>query len=340
MFKKSLTLIAEISANHNGSISNAKKLITLAKKSGFDYVKFQTYEPQTMTLNSKKKEFIIKKGLWKNKYLWDLYKEAQTPFSWQKILFDFCKKSKIKCFSTPFDEKAVDLLEKLNCPIYKIASFEINHIPLIEKVSKTNKPIIISTGMASINDIDLAFETATKKGAKEVILLYCISNYPAKNSDFNLRSIEFLKSRYGCRVGFSDHSIGNSIAKSALSAGAEIFEKHIALKGVFGPDYKFSLKGKELKKYAKELKNISNIMGKLHFKHSQSQELYKNYRRSIYATKEIKKGEKFKSDNVLIVRPGFGLHPIYLKKIIGKRSPYKIKSCSKIPRNIIKKLKK
>ena len=339
MIKKNPILVAEISANHNGSILNAKKLILLAKKSGFDYVKLQTYEPKTMTLKSNKKEFQIKKGLWKGKTLWNLYDQAQTPFSWQKILFDFCKQKKIKCFSTPFDETAVSLLEKLNCPIYKIASFEINHIPLIEKVSKTRKPVIISTGMANIKDIDLAYDTAYKNGAKEIILLYCISNYPAKHTDFNLSSIEFLKKRYGCKVGFSDHSIGNEVAVSALAAGAEIFEKHIALKNVKGPDYKFSLKGNEIKSYVDQLNKVAKYMGKLQFKTSQSQEIYKIYRRSIYATKDINKGEKFNLKNISIVRPGHGLQPRYFKKILGCKSPYKIKKCSKIPKNILKNFK-
>ena len=339
MLNKSPILVAEISANHNGLLSNAKKLIKLAKKSGFDYVKLQTYEAKTMTLNCKKNEFVIKKGLWKKKTLWNLYSKAQTPFSWQKELFNFCAKIKIKCFSTPFDETAVDLLEKLNCPIYKIASFEINHIPLIEKVSKTKKPIIISTGMATIKDIDLAYDTAYKNGSREIILLYCISNYPAQNSDFNLRSIEFLKTRYKCRVGLSDHSIDNSIAKAALIAGAEIFEKHIALKDVRGPDYKFSLKGNELKNYVIDLKKTANLMGKFEFKHSNSQDAYKNYRRSIYTSKQIKKGEKFTVKNISIVRPGYSLHPRYFKKIINQKSPYKIQKYSKISKNIIKKLK-
>ncbi|MDB2527643.1 pseudaminic acid synthase [Candidatus Pelagibacter bacterium] len=339
MLNRYPTLVAEISANHNGSLSNAKKLIQLAKKSGFDYVKLQTYEPQTMTLNSKKKEFKIKKGLWKNKTLWDLYTKAQTPFGWQEKLFDYCKKLKIKCFSTPFDETAVELLEKLNCPMYKIASFEITHIPLIEKVSKTKKPVIISTGMATIKDIDLAYDTAYKNGAKEIALLYCISNYPAKNSDFNLRSIEFLKKRYKCKVGFSDHSIDNSVAKTALASGAEIFEKHIALKNVKAADYKFSLKGNELKDYTEELKKTSKLLGKFQFKHSSSQDHYKNLRRSIYALKAIKKGEKFSIRNISIVRPGYGLSPKYFKKIINKKSPYKIEKYSKVSKNIIKKMK-
>jgi pseudaminic acid synthase len=336
---KSPTFIAEISANHNGSLINAKKLIKDAKKYGADYVKLQTYTPNTMTLNSKKKDFVISKGLWEKISLWDLYEKAQTPFEWQKKLFDYAAKIKIKCFSTPFDETAVDLLEKLNCPIYKIASFEMNHIPLIEQVAKTKKPIIISTGMANIKEIDLAYNTALKHGAKEIILLYCVSNYPAKRADFNLNNINILKKRYNCKVGFSDHSVDNSIAKAALVAGAEVFEKHIALKNIKGADYKFSLKGNEISKYAQDLKNTHLLLGKNTFYRKPSENNYRKYRRSIYTSRSIKKGEKFDKNNITVVRPGFGLQPKYFKRILNKKSPFDIGKFQKIPKNITKKLK-
>ena len=336
---KSPTFIAEISANHNGSLINAKNLIKDAKKYGADYVKLQTYTPETMTLNSKKKDFVISKGLWKKTSLWDLYKKAQTPFEWQKKLFDYAAKIKIKCFSTPFDETAVDLLEKLNCPIYKISSFEMNHIPLIEKVAKTKKPMIISTGMANIKEIDLAYKTALKYGAKEIILLYCVSNYPAKSEDFNLNNINILKKRYNCKVGFSDHSIDNSIAKAALVAGAEIFEKHIALKNIKGADYEFSLKGNEIFEYAQDLKNTHLLLGKNTFYRKSSEKNYRKYRRSIYTSKSIKKGEKFDKNNIVVIRPGFGLQPKYFKKMLNKKSPFNIGKFQKIPNNITKKIK-
>ena len=336
---KTPTFIAEISANHNGSLINAKNLIKDAKKYGADYVKLQTYTPETMTLNSKKKDFVISKGLWEKTSLWDLYKKAQTPFEWQKKLFDYAAKIKIKCFSTPFDETAVDLLEKLNCPIYKIASFEMNHIPLIEKVAKTKKPMIISTGMANIKEIDLAYKTALKHGAKEIILLYCVSNYPARSEDFNLNNINILKKRYNCKVGFSDHSIDNSIAKAALVAGAEIFEKHIALKNIKGADYEFSLKGNEISEYAQDLKNTHLLLGKNTFYRKSSEKNYRKYRRSIYTSKSIKKGEKFDKNNIVVIRPGFGLQPKYFKKMLNKKSPFNIGKFQKIPNNIIKKIK-
>ena len=250
--KKTPFFVAEISANHNGSLLHAKKLIKIAKKYGADAVKLQTYIPDTLTIKSNKLDFKIKGGLWNGRTLWDLYKKAQTPFEWHEELFNYAKKIKITCFSTPFDESAVDLLENLNCPFYKVASFEMNHIPLIKKIAQTKKPIIISTGMANLKEIDLAYKTAKNNGAKEIILLYCVSNYPSKISDFNLNNIRILKERYNCKVGFSDHSINNKVVAAAIAAGAEIIEKHIALEGQKkGFDLAFSIKGKKLENILK-----------------------------------------------------------------------------------------
>ena len=240
---KKTYFIAEISANHNGSLQQAKKIIYTAKKYGADAVKLQTYTPDTMTIKSNKSDFKIRGGLWNGKTLWDLYEKAQTPFEWHKELFDYAKKLRIACFSTPFDESAVDLLESLNCPFYKVASFEMNHIPLIKRIAQTKKKIIISTGMANLKEIDLAYKAAKNNGAKEIILLYCVSNYPSKISDFNFNNIKILKERYNCKVGFSDHSIDNKVVAAAIAAGAEVVEKHIALEGQKkGFDLAFSLK--------------------------------------------------------------------------------------------------
>ncbi|MDC3308570.1 N-acetylneuraminate synthase family protein, partial [Candidatus Pelagibacter sp.] len=216
---KNPILVAEISANHNGSIIRAKKLIDTAKKYGADAVKLQTYEPSSMTINKKKNYLKIRKGIWKGKTLWDLYKMAQTPFHWQKELFQYAKKKNILCFSTPFDFEGVDLLESINCPIYKIASFEITDIPLIRYVAQTKKPIIISTGMSSLKEIDVAYKTAISNGSSSVTILYCVSNYPSKTEDFNLKNIITLKERYKCRIGFSDHSTNNSIGSAAAALG-------------------------------------------------------------------------------------------------------------------------
>ena len=210
--------IAEISANHNGSFDRAKKLIHAAKKYGADAVKLQSYTPDTMTIKSSRSEFRIKSGLWRGNTLWDLYSKAQTPFDWHKKLFLYAKKRKIICFSTPFDETAVDLLEGLDCPFYKVASFEMTDIPLIKKIAKTKKTMIISTGMANLKEIDLTYNIAKKNGAKEIILLYCVSNYPSRISDYNFNNIKILKERYECIVGFSDHSTDNKVAAAAVAA--------------------------------------------------------------------------------------------------------------------------
>jgi len=338
--KKTPFFVAEISANHNGSLLHAKKLIKIAKKYGADAVKLQTYTPETMTIESNKLDFKIRGGLWNGKTLWDLYEKAQTPFEWHKELFDYAKKLKIPCFSTPFDESAVDLLESLNCPFYKVASFEMNHIPLIKKIAQTKKPIIISTGMANLKEIDMAYKTAKKNGAKEIILLYCVSNYPSMISDFNFNNIRILKQRYNCRVGFSDHSTDNKVVEAAIAAGAEVIEKHIALEGQKkGFDIAFSLKGKQIKEYVKTIKQICLMMGKNYFFRNKSEKNSLQFRRSIYATLDIKKGERFSSKNIRVIRPGFGVQPIYYEELIKKRSPFNIKSQTPLKKSLLNKLK-
>lgn len=339
-FKKIPFFVAEISANHNHSLSHAKKLIKIAKKYGADAVKLQTYTPDTMTIKSKKLDFKIKGGLWNGKTLWDLYENAQTPFEWHKELFNYAKKIKITCFSTPFDETAVDLLESLNCPFYKVASFEMNHIPLIKKIAQTKKSILISTGMANLNEIDLAYNVAKKNGANEIILLYCVSNYPSKISDFNFNNIKILKERYNCKVGLSDHSIDNKVVATAIAAGAEVIEKHIALAGQKkGFDLAFSLKGKEIKNYAQVIKDTSLMMGKKYFFRNKSEIHSLQFRRSIYATSDIKKGEKFTKKNIRVIRPGFGIQPFYFEKLLNKKSPFNIMAEKPIKKNVVKKLK-
>jgi pseudaminic acid synthase len=332
--------VAEISANHNGSLLHAKKLIKIAKEYGADAVKLQTYTPNTITIKSSKPDFRIRGGLWNGKTLWDLYEKAQTPFEWHKELFDYAKKLQIICFSTPFDENAVDLLESLNCPFYKVASFEMNHIPLIKKIAQTKKPVIISTGMANLNEIDLAYKTAKKQGAKEIILLYCVSNYPSKISDFNFNNIRILKKRYTCKIGFSDHSTDNKVVAAAIAAGAEVIEKHIALEGQKkGFDVAFSLKGKEIKDYAQVIKNTSLIMGQKYFFRNKSENPSLQFRRSIYAVADIKKGEKFSKKNIRVIRPGFGIQPVYYEKLINKKSPFDIKRETPLKKSLLKKLR-
>ena len=338
--KKTPFFVAEISANHNGSLLHAKKLIKIAKKYGADAVKLQTYTPDTLTIKSDNQDFKITGGLWNGKTLWDLYAKAQTPFEWHKELFDYARKLKITCFSTPFDESAVDLLETLNCPFYKVASFEMNHIPLIKKIARTRKPIIISTGMANLKEIDLAYETAKKNKAGEIILLYCVSNYPSRISDFNFNNIRILKERYNCKVGFSDHSTDNKIVAAAIVAGAEVIEKHVALEGQKkGFDLAFSLKGKEIKDYARVITDTSLMIGKKYFFRNVSENKSLQFRRSIYAVSDIKKGEKFTKKNIRVIRPGFGIQPVYFEKLINKNSPCNIKSETPLKKILLKKLR-
>jgi len=332
--------VAEISANHNGSLISAKKLIKLAKKYGANAVKLQTYTPNTLTINSNRSDFKIKGGLWNGKTLWELYQEAQTPFEWHKDLFKYAKKLKIICFSTPFDETAVDLLESLNCPFYKVASFEINHIPLIKRIAQTKKPIIISTGMANLDEIDLAYRTAKKFGATEIIILYCVSSYPAKISDFNFNNISILKKRYNCKIGFSDHSTDDKVVAAAIVAGAEVIEKHIALDNQKkGFDVAFSLRGKEIKDYVKVIKESSLMKGKNFFFRNKSEKKNLQFRRSIYAVNDIMKGEKFTKKNIKIIRPGFGIQPVYFESIINRKSPFNIKSQTPLRKILLEKLR-
>lgn len=330
--------IAEISGNHCGKISLAKKLILCAKKNGASAVKIQSYSPETMTLNSKKKYFKINKGLWKNYTLWDLYNEAQTPFSWHKELFAYAKKIGITIFSTPFDETAVDLLEKLNCPIYKVSSFEMNDLLLIKKIASTKKPMIISTGMSSLKEIEITYQAAKKYGAKDVSLLYCVSNYPAKISDFSLNNIKIMKERFQCKVGLSDHSKDSKIAVAAVALGAVIIEKHIALEGQKkGLDIEFSLRGSEIKSFKSDINLAYQLISQENF--VCDKKIKKNIflRRSIFVTRDIKKNEKFTVKNIKRIRPGYGLEPKYYNMILGKKSPTFLKSEYPLKKNILKK---
>lgn len=342
LLKKKPFIIAEISANHNGSLKLAKKLILSAKKNGADAVKIQSYIPSSMTINSKKKDFIIKKGIWKNQKLWDLYEKAQTPFEWHNELFKYSRSKNINLFSTPFDTEAVDILEKLRCPFYKIASFEMTHLPLLKKIAGTNKTIIMSTGMANLDEIKFSYNYLKKNGAKDIIILYCVSNYPSKDEDFNMNNIKILKSTFGCKVGFSDHSNNIEIAKCALAAGAEIFEKHFALENQKkGFDIEFSTKGADLKIYKKQLEYFNLLLGKDHFFRTKKEINNKVFRRSIYAVREIPKGTKFSKKNIKIIRPGYGISPLnYFNLINNGKSNVLIKKETALKFSMIKINKK
>ena len=333
--------IAEVSANHVGSLKIAKKLIKIAKYYGADAVKLQTYTADSMTINSSKKDFLVSDGLWKGEKLWNLYDRAKTPYEWHPELFKYAKKLKMTCFSTPFDANAVDLLEKLKCPFYKISSFEMNDLPLIEKVLATKKPLILSTGTSSFKEIKSVMSFIRKKKAKNNIsLLYCVSNYPASFEDFNLNNISILKKEFNCTVGLSDHSISNKVAIAAIGAGAEIFEKHIAIKeSKKSPDFKFSLFENQIGEYRKCLDETYEMFKKNKFYRNKSEKFYKNFRRSIYVVRNIKKGDLFTENNIKLLRPLKGIGPEYYKKIIDKKSPYKINAETPLKKSILIKLK-
>ena len=314
-------LIAEISANHTGSIQKAKKLILTAKKNGADLVKLQTYEPKNMTINSSLKDFLVKDGLWKGYKLWDLYKEAQTPLKWQKELFDYSKKIKIPCFSTPYDDEGVDLLKKLNSKLYKVSSFEMKDSSLVKKICSIGKPVIISTGLANLKEINEVYKVAKKSGCKQLILLYCVSSYPAKNKDFNLNNIDILRKKFNCEIGFSDHSTDNSVAMLAISRGARVIEKHIALDNQKdGLDIEFSIKGREIRKFKEDMLKAWTLLGKNKFLRTGNELKNIKFQRSIYVVKSIKKGELFSTTNIKRIRPGFSLSANKWSFVLGRKS--------------------
>ena len=337
--KNKIFFIAEISSNHCGNFNLAKKLIKCAYFNGADAVKLQTYTADTMTMKSDKKYFKINKGLWKGYTLWDLYNKAHTPLKWHRKLFKYGKSLGIKVFSTPFDNTAVDFLEKLNCPIYKIASFEMTDLNLVKKIAQTKKPIIISTGMANLSEIATTVRHARKNGAKDITLLYCVSNYPSSIKDFNLNNIKILKDKFKCKVGISDHSIDNRVAIAAVACGAEVIEKHIALDNqTDGFDIEFSLKGIEIKKLREDIDVSFQLLGEKKFFRNKSENKSKVFRRSIFASKFIRKGEKFCKDNISVIRPGHGLEPKYFNKILNQRSPINISKHEPLKPIVLKKI--
>tara|TARA_B100000900_G_C20560344_1_gene708619 strand:- start:79 stop:1110 length:1032 start_codon:yes stop_codon:yes gene_type:complete len=333
-------IIAEISANHNGSIDRAKKMINLAKKCGANAVKLQTYTPDMMTIKKNVINFKITEGLWKGFNLWDLYNLGQTPLSWHKKLFKHAKEKKIKIFSTPFSEEAIFFLEKINCPAYKIASFEMNDLNLVKTAALTKKPIILSTGLSNMLEIKKAVYTAKKNGCSDLTLLYCVSNYPSKSSDFNLNYINEFKKEFKCRVGLSDHSLGSEIAKFSLIAGARVFEKHIALKNQKkGLDIDFSLKGEDLKTYVNEIKKTFQLIKSKKIIRSKNEIKNKIFRRSIYAIQNIKVGDVFTKKNIKTFRPDKGLSAEYFLDILNKKSTKNIKKFYPLPKSILVKNK-
>jgi pseudaminic acid synthase len=313
-------VIAELSANHNGSIDLAKRSILAAKKSGAHAVKIQSYEAHTMTIDSNKSDFIIKGGLWDGYKLYDLYDEAKTPFSWHEELFNYASHVGIEIFSSPFDETAVDLLESLNTPAYKIASFELTDIPLIEYVAKTNKPILMSTGMASEDEISEALDAARSCGARNILLFHCISSYPAPLEQSNLNMIGTLKKKFKVEVGLSDHTLDNMAATLSISMGAVAIEKHFILdKTLTGPDSAFSMDPDQLCNLVQDTEKAWKSMGSDDFQRAKVEEASLAFRRSIYFVKKLKEGTVITKDHIKRIRPGYGLKPKFFDKLIGKK---------------------
>jgi len=320
-------VIAEMSANHNGDINNAYKIIDMAKASGTDAVKLQTYHPDTITMNMNTPEFMIEGGLWAGQSLYELYKSAFMPWEWHSPLFDYAKKVGITIFSSPFDHTAVDLLEDLNTPAYKIASFEAVDIPLIKYVAQTGKPMIISTGMADVDEIQEAIEAAQEGGCKELSILHCVSGYPAPAEDYNLRTLVDLQQKFGLITGLSDHTIDNTTAISSVALGASIIEKHVTLDRNGGsPDDSFSLEENELKELCIEVKRAWGSLGKVNYDRKSSEQGNVKFRRSLYFVKDIKVGEIITDSHVKSIRPGYGLQPKFIEDIIGTRSTKEIKA--------------
>lgn len=331
-------VVAEMSANHSSNISNAFKIIDHAKIIGVDAIKIQLYKANRITINSNKKDFKIKNKSWKKyKNLFNLYKKAETPFEWYDTLSRYCKKKKIILFSSVFDLDTVDFLEKKNCPIYKIASPEITDIPLLEKVAKTGKPIIISTGLASKKDLDLAVNTLKKNRCRKIVILKCTSAYPAPLNELNLAAIKTLKNRYKTIVGFSDHSLGVVAPTIAVSLGAKVIEKHINLeKNKMSVDDFFSLKISEFQEMIKNIRDTEKIIGNENIKISKNSLKNLAGRKSIYVTKNIDKGEIFTKQNISSIRPSFGLHPKFLKFLLGKKSKKNLKFGQKMKLSFVK----
>lgn len=314
-------VIAELSANHNGKLETALQIITEAKAAGADAVKLQTYRPDTITLDCNSEEFQIKGGLWDGKSLYELYEEAHTPWEWHKPLFDHARKLGITIFSSPFDPTAVDLLEDLNVPAYKIASFEAVDIPLIRYVASTGKPMIISTGMADAEETREAIDTAREGGCKELAILHCVSGYPAPAEDYNLRTVPDMIERFGLVTGLSDHTLDNTTAIASIALGAAIIEKHFTLnRNGGGPDDSFSLEPSDLTALCRDARTAWSALGTIEYGRKTSELPNLKFRRSLYVVQDVKSGETFTEKNVRSVRPGYGLAPKYLDQVLGKKA--------------------
>jgi pseudaminic acid synthase len=316
-------IIAEMSGNHNQSIERALKIIEIAAKSGADAIKLQTYTADTLTINQRGGLFDIEDStsLWAGRNLYELYQEAHTPWEWHKAMYDCAANNGILCFSTPFDDTAVDFLENLDTPAHKIASFENNHHPLLKKVAKTGKPVIMSTGASTIANLDESVRVLRENGCKDLILLKCTSNYPATPENSNIRTIPHLKELFDCEVGLSDHTMGIGVPIAAVTMGATVIEKHFCLsRAEGGVDSAFSLEPDELKSLVVETERAWQSLGKIQYGVQESEKKSLLFKRSIYVVKDIQAGEKFTEENIRVIRPGDGLEPKYYERVLGKIS--------------------
>jgi pseudaminic acid synthase len=314
-------IIAELSANHNGNLDTAIKTIKVAKRAGADAIKLQTYTADTITIDSRNPDFMIKGTIWDGKNLYELYKEAYTPWEWHESLFKAAKDEGLICFSSPFDPTAVDFLEGLNTPAYKIASFEITDIPLIEYVASKGKPVIISTGIATHEDIELALDACRRMGNDQIALLKCTSSYPAPIEEANMVMVNDMRKRYGVITGLSDHTMGSTVPVVSVCFGARIIEKHFMLdKSIEGPDASFSMTEEEFAQMVKAVREAEKAIGTVDYSLTDKQIKGRDFSRSLYAVKDIKEGELITSENVRSIRPGFGLHPRYYHAILAKQA--------------------
>lgn len=319
-YKSGVLIIAELSANHNGSLEIAIETIRAAKRAGADCIKLQTYTADTITIESNKDDFLIKGTIWEGKNLYQLYQEAFTPWEWHEEIFKVAKEEGLIYLSSPFDKTAVDFLEKLEVPAYKIASFEITDIPLIEYVSSKGKPIIISTGIATMEDIELALDACRRMGNNDIALLKCTSSYPAPIAEANMVMVKDFAERFGVVAGLSDHTMGATVPVVATCFGAKIIEKHFILdRSIGGPDASFSMNEKEFTEMVKSIREAESAMGVIDYELTAVQQRGKNFSRSLYVVEDIVAGDVLTESNVRSIRPGFGLHPKYLKNIIGKK---------------------
>lgn len=313
-------VVAEMSANHNHRKEVALETIRAARQAGADAIKIQTYTADTLTLNCSMPDFICGPGLWEGESLYSLYQKAYTPWEWHEEIFRVAREEGLVCFSTPFDKTAVDFLEDLGNPIYKIASFEITDIPLIKYIASKHKPIILSTGIAMEEDIRLALDTISAEGCDDVTLLKCTSAYPAPVEDANLLTIPDMKRRFGVKVGLSDHTEGEIVPLAAVALGAELVEKHFIIdRSISGPDSAFSMEAEEFKHMVAGIRQVEKALGNVKYPMDVAEIKGRSYCRSLYVAKEMKAGDIITEENVRSVRPGFGMHPKYLEAILGRR---------------------